>query len=402
MIPKTLVIADDFTGANDTGVQMRKRGVPVEVILFPDEKAGRGSVVLDTESRNIPAAEAAEKVRKLMETLYAHTSFPLVYKKVDSTLRGNIAAEIAAVREVAPLAKVLFAPALPKIGRTTVDGIHRLNGVPLLQTEMAKDPAAPITTDSLPELLAPFGDVRHHALENVRAGELPLAGAVHTFDAETEEDLARIVEAGRASDEPVLWVGSAGLADALFAAYQATKPSLAVVGSVSATSFAQLAYAEERGATVVQFSAEEVLAGDTDRALRELNEALEDGRDTILTSARSREDYDRTIAMAKQQNLNRVQTGHKVQAALATVLADALDRTEVSGIFLTGGDTAIAVIRELEAAGCRIEREVLTGTVLSTLSGGRADGLPIFTKAGAFGTDSDLWTSLARLKESVS
>ena len=55
---KYLIIADDFTGANDTGVQLRKNGYKTEVQLFPTGELIDRSVVLDTESRTISATDA--------------------------------------------------------------------------------------------------------------------------------------------------------------------------------------------------------------------------------------------------------------------------------------------------------------------------------------------------------
>ena len=87
------IVADDFTGSNDTGVQLSRRGLRTRVVL---RSSGIGqddiSYVLDTESRNIPNAEAREKVARLLGNLRLD-AFDCVVKKVDSTLRGNIAEE---------------------------------------------------------------------------------------------------------------------------------------------------------------------------------------------------------------------------------------------------------------------------------------------------------------------
>ena len=63
---RCFIVADDFTGANDTGVQLTRRGFRTKVVLKPEGVADDGlSYVLDTESRNIPGEESREKVARL-------------------------------------------------------------------------------------------------------------------------------------------------------------------------------------------------------------------------------------------------------------------------------------------------------------------------------------------------
>ena len=116
---RCFIVADDFTGSNDTGVQLTRRGFRTKVVLDPAGVAEDGlSYVLDTESRNIPNAEAREKVARLLEGLRLD-GFDCVVKKVDSTLRGNIAEEIQETDRALGSELVIFMPALPSLGRTT-------------------------------------------------------------------------------------------------------------------------------------------------------------------------------------------------------------------------------------------------------------------------------------------
>ncbi|NMD39010.1 MAG: four-carbon acid sugar kinase family protein, partial [Christensenellaceae bacterium] len=76
---KYLIIADDFTGSNDTGVQMKKRGIHTEVVLFPESlRLVRGSMVLDTESRNMPKQDSYNKVYKMVQTVFEKAQFDIV------------------------------------------------------------------------------------------------------------------------------------------------------------------------------------------------------------------------------------------------------------------------------------------------------------------------------------
>ena len=154
-----LIVADDFTGANDTGVQLKRRGVPTSVVFSSDFIASEGSFVLDTESRALGPEEAAAAVRAGLKGVDL-TSFGRVMKKVDSTLRGSVAAEIKAVDQLYGSELVVFAPALPDLGRTTVGGVHLLKGIPITRTELAKDPKTPVTEDNITKLLQAVYDER--------------------------------------------------------------------------------------------------------------------------------------------------------------------------------------------------------------------------------------------------
>ena len=126
---RCFIVADDFTGSNDTGVQLTRRGFRTKVVFDAEAVLDDGlSYVLDTESRNMTGAESQEKTARLLKGLDL-SGFDCVIKKVDSTLRGNIAEEIFETERVFGADLVIFMPALPALGRTTKNCIHKLNGV---------------------------------------------------------------------------------------------------------------------------------------------------------------------------------------------------------------------------------------------------------------------------------
>ena len=137
------IIADDFTGANDTGVQFSKRGLKTGVVT--DRKAIATAlgeldvVVVDTETRFAGVDEAYVKVRDSAETL-RDNGVDYLYKKIDSTFRGNIGAEITAALDAMGAKWAFIAPALPSHGRTTLKGKQPAYGKPVAETEMAQDP----------------------------------------------------------------------------------------------------------------------------------------------------------------------------------------------------------------------------------------------------------------------
>src|SRR5437867_8466852 len=139
---RVVVTADDLTGAADTGVQCARAGLPARVWLR-DGSVGPGASVFDTDSRSLAPLRAAGRVGALARRLRAD-GFEHLYKKVDSTLRGNVGAETAALLAALGREFAVLAPAFPANGRTTVGGVQRVGGVPVHQTAIGQDPAHPM------------------------------------------------------------------------------------------------------------------------------------------------------------------------------------------------------------------------------------------------------------------
>lgn len=402
MDKKFLIIADDFTGANDTGVQIKKHGLPANVFLDMDDfSKTNGSIVFDTESRVIPAEAAYHKVKTVLREALKQNDYEFVYKKVDSTLRGNIIAEVKAMVELYQPELIVFAPAFPKLGRTTEDGIQRLHGTPLLATEFVKDPRNPIAYDNITQLLAEGLQVTvtHHALEQIRSGALTMSSGYHTFDAVYTADMQLIAKQVLDNKKRTLWIGSAGLAGGFFDNKYPSYPVLAILGSVSESSMAQLEYAQKHHVPVIELDMAAVLDGaDYLQWANEAVQLLEKRSDLIITAAHSRAAYQRVMEYGKQKNIAGENLSELTKETMGKLVRNVLERANVKGLFLTGGDTAISVINHLGAKGSRIDSEVLTGFVLSRLHGGAYDGLPIITKAGAFGGMKDMYYCMYRMK----
>ena len=151
-------------------------------------------------------------------------------KQVDSTLRGNVAAEIKALDEAYQSELVLFMPALPDLARTTVDGVHRLNGTPITETELARDPKKPVKEDHIGKILESVYQepVTLVTLETIRTGTVDLTGGrLFACDAETNKDMQTVLQAAKALNKKILYVGTAAMADNLFEIDMPVKPSMA-------------------------------------------------------------------------------------------------------------------------------------------------------------------------------
>src|SRR5438309_41367 len=219
-LPLTIV-ADDLTGACDTGALFAARG-PVPVTVWPDPPLHAPVGVVDTESRALNPVDAARRVSGVARNL-ARTRF---FKKIDSPLRGPIGAELDALLRATSSPGALVCPALPAEHRVVVERVLLVGAQPVAETPIAEDPTFPRAagTSNVVDLLRPQLD-RPFAwipLGRVREGGSPLAarlvrlaGMVIVADAETDADLDVLIEAVLELDAPPLLVGSAGLALAL-------------------------------------------------------------------------------------------------------------------------------------------------------------------------------------------
>lgn len=151
------IIADDLTGANDTALQFHLRGANTKILLdaehTPTDKEQTEVWAISTESRNVEPWEAVSRVEKAVNSFRENFSFDYFYKKIDSTLRGNIAIETLTMLNILNYDAAIIIPAFPQEGRITVGGYHLLKGVPLGRTEVAMDPHSPILESHVPTLL---------------------------------------------------------------------------------------------------------------------------------------------------------------------------------------------------------------------------------------------------------
>lgn len=405
-----LIIADDFTGSNDTGVQLKRKGIPVKVVLKAEGADTGGeerSVVLDTESRSLSGEEAFRKVHGMLEQV-DFSKYDCVIKKVDSTLRGNIAEEIAAADRLYGSELIIFAPAFPDLGRTTVNGIHQLNGIPVTETEIGKDPKKPVTEYNLKNLMSKVfkENIIHMDLCRIREGFELEDARIYTFDAEKNSDLLTIIGAAQKTGKRTLFAGTAAIAENIMESIEKTAPAFCVCGSVSEVTNRQVHEAESKGVQLVQISVPELLCGISDKEdyADKCTAALTEGKDTILLSSASydRRELDKSEQAGRERGMDLTEVSAYTKDVLGEIAAEVLKRVKVSGVFLTGGDTAMGFLEKIGADGSIILEEVAVGIPKMEVTGGMYSGLPVITKAGAFGKEDAISYGMRKLKEKES
>jgi uncharacterized protein YgbK (DUF1537 family) len=402
-----LVVADDLTGATDTGHSFAARGYRTVVRVDDSFSAPEAAVsVVDTDSRYADAEVAAERVASAV----SGTAADAVYKKIDSTLRGNVRAETVAARDAMGADAAAVAPAFPANGRVTAAGYHLVDGALVTDTEPGNDPDSPVPTAYLPDLLGGAA-VSHADVGRVAAGGAGDAlddARIVAFDAVHDSHLRNVADAALSEPGEVLLVGSAGLAEHVRldapTRERAPRPGEAVgtafgvAGSVSERTLAQLDAVGER---VVKLDPERAVtdpAGAGEAAAAACRERLTREPSAVLASARAEGDVETALDAAERAGIDERAARERVTAALATGAAAVYETEKPDGLFLTGGTVAKAVLGELGVGGVELHgEEIAAGVPLGTARGGPADGTAVVTKAGAFGEVGTIADALERL-----
>lgn len=413
------VVADDQTGAMDTAQGFAARGYATTVLVDPavDTAAAPDEVTavlsINTDSRYEEEHRAVATVSETVARFPTRT----IYKKVDSTLRGNFVAEVDAALTASEADVALVAPAFPLTGRTTEDDVHYVNGTPVAETEYGDGDKGPVSS-SLTELFAFLErPVESVSLQTVDSGSERVASVIAdtverherapvlTFDARKDGHLAAVGEAGDAFD--TLYVGSGGLAEQIPVsgtdAGETSSPqmspgaALGVAGSVSATTLAQLDHVSDEA--IVELNGDSLLRGDdTDGATERAVRRLRNDRPVVLTAATDDEAVEQTIAAGRELDLTPAEVREHVATGLAETTTEVLRTETPSGLLLTGGDIAVAVIRTLDATAVTLTgKEVEAGIPIGTFADGSTAGMPLITKAGGFGSEETIVNCLNAL-----
>ncbi|MDQ6924615.1 MAG: hypothetical protein M3154_00060 [Candidatus Eremiobacteraeota bacterium] len=394
-VVQRVVIADDLTGASDAGVQFVKRGLRTTVWLRAEPNLhalDTDVVVLDTDTRGAARQDAFARMRRLLGRIGPLTPSRIV-KKMDSTLRGNLGPELRALLDAMPDAAAIVCPAFPKQGRVCRDGILFVHGVRVDETDSARDPASPVHDACVaahleaPAAVLTLGELRAgavHANEEIERARTHGVRIV-VADAETDDDLRALATLAHVRDD-VLWVGSAGLLEALAAQCHpelvdgcativpsATGPVVFVVGSRSDMTRRQVeAFAAHAGHHTERIRAVDLLENfaSVGRKAAGAADALRSGKDTLIAvdggSYGTSDDLDAA----------------RIRARLVTMVDESVRSDSGATVVLSGGDVARAFCAHRGIRGLELIAEVAPGIPISRAIGAN---LYVVTKAGGFG-----------------
>jgi len=423
MVQRCLLIADDLTGGADAGAQFAKRGLNTLLISIKGNPTidfsqynGGDVLVVNTDSRGLSSEKAFSLTSSLLKG-YDRELFPIVYKKIDSTLRGNIGYEIDAILKETNSSLCFIAPSYPEQNRTLVGGIMMVGGKPLALTEVAHDAASPVRESYIRKLLEQqslnkIGRIdltlvasNRERLQKAVDEERIKGNGIIIFDAVDRLDLTNVADVAFGMDRPPLLVGSAGLAEEVAKKLSPSKRVkvshplgrepihhiFIISGSASGVTHEQLHRIEKIPEMAsFQLSKSLILADGASKQIQI--------DDLSMAIAKSLAQGHVILKTLSERLLPKNRTGPPIHIEIAKTLGLisllALKKPTVDlhhmALIIIGGDTAMNVFSCLEVKGLKIVGEILEGIVMSHLIGGRWDGLRLVTKAGAFGKEDAL------------
>lgn len=418
-MPRVLIIGDDVTGINASAALLVRRGFRCASFfaweLYEKEACSEWeAVAISTNSRGVTPEEAEKRVLAAMKASY-DSSVKWVSKRIDSTLRGNMGAEIKGMRSfLASDTITLVVPAFPSSGRTCKNGRLLVHQVPLEETAAAKDPKAPVLTSQVISLLEEqleesVGFIQLEVVEQGadlierRLQELCAAGyRTILLDAVEDKQVLEIAQAAARIEPAVLAVDpgpfTAALTQVRLKESKREQKILLAVGSTTAVTRRQMADLQRNyDAYIEQIQVKELLVSEyrekeIARVVTGLTtKGIKHSVIGMVTVGRDEDvlDMKKTASLA---SLTEEEVSLSISKAIAEVVFRVMEKAgaAMGGLFVSGGDVTWAVCQQLGATCIQIEEEVLPLAVFGHLRQGPFDGCPIITKGGLIGDDQTI------------
>ncbi len=394
---RTLIIADDLTGALDVAGPFAQQGVDTWVVVdtkqdWPAQILDATVVSVNADSRHLCAGTAADRVTEILSRIDVQDR--LLIKKIDSTLRGQVVAECIAMLHASGRHTAIVAPAFPAQGRTVRDGVVYVHGVPLPKTAFAKDALSPPPLEPLHLAFTRTASALSSACATPRHPLDPLGASgrgegqrrIRVIDAEHDSDLLTTVDSAGPDATRLLWVGSAGIARALAHRLYATQSAKREAPRSPHTTLVVVGSRAEQSHLQVQ-----VLSRRSDTAIIEAPNGVVDEAQLLACTAP-------VIILRAVPGIKGEGDAEQVAMSLGTATAKALNTKAIDAVIATGGDTARAILAATGSSVLRVMGDLMPGIPYSQIvSRGRPWWL--ITKAGGFGTPSTLSDVVARLHQ---
>jgi D-threonate/D-erythronate kinase len=406
---KNVVIADDLTGANATCALLKKLGLRVSSLfrLEPGGKYDADVLAYSTDSRGVSAEEAYTRVKNAVRQLRGTDVF--YNKRIDSTLRGNIGAEIDAVLDgLEDSRTAIVVPAYPDSGRIVLNRTMLVNGVLLMNSDAGKDPKMPIHTNDVESIIGT--QTRHPysyiTLEEVSKGvkhisellkEHAKSSRIIIFDAVRNEDIMHIAQAAVRSNLQIVTVDPGPFTMYYMREQQICEKTeqkvLMVIGSVTDTTRQQMEYIlQERKIFLLQmdvacFFDEMRRRQEIERAVASICSSVdEEDLFMLTTTPLGNQEMLDLEAIARKINISMEDVSKILSNTLAETAARILlESQKFEGIYSSGGDVTISLLEHLGAVGVDVRDEVIPLAVYGRLIGGSLADMKLITKGGMVG-----------------
>ncbi|MEW9502389.1 four-carbon acid sugar kinase family protein [Jeotgalibacillus marinus] len=425
------VIADDLTGANATGVRLTKQGFKTATVVrytpLP-EKGLYDAICIDTDSRYALVPICQRRVKEAVNNL-KQQGVSVFCKRIDSTVRGHFGYEIDSMLEAMGEHSVaIVCPSFPKSGRVSTGGYLLVEGVPLQETDVARDPVKPLTESYVPTIIE---DQSKHAVEHIPLSivlegtdriattikELTDRGVrIISIDAVTDEEIDQIAIAMTMVHNKTLFPCDPGPLTASYSRetiqQQVSMSKIVVtVGSATAMTGRQLDYLYTKShITPVYVEAKKLATYNEswDQEIeRSVGEALEKVKTedvlviTTYVPGAKRVDLKN---LAKDENTSEDALAKRITDGLAKITRKLIERSphKIEGCFSSGGDVTASVCAVSGASGIHLEDEVIPLAAYGQFIGGHFDGMSVVTKGGLVGDKKAIYDCVKLLKNKIS
>ena len=407
---KLLIIADDFTGALDTGIRFTAMGYRTRVSAdydhrFSKEKEQGRILSVSSDSRPLSGEDAYTRVYALTKRALA-AGYRHFYKKTDSGVRGNIGMELKAVMDACGQTVLSFIPAMPQADRITRGGIQYIDGVPVNQSVFGKDPFEPVKFADVADIIRSQTDLKVVKVPKDGYEQTDFDHADRTvllFDAETQEDMTAIAQVLKRNGADRLMAGCAGFAGAygtFLGPGKETMPKprrteglLALSGSQNRITIEQEAYAESHGFTRIHLTHEQKLAGEAclnaedpsggGSWLDHLYDEIR-GTDRFFLDTLDLPGQESLTSYAQRRGITKGDLREQVAQTLGCIAKDMIRRGLDYTISMTGGDTLMGFMKCTGVMELTPVCEIGRGAVLSVMDlGGKA--CQVISKSGGLG-----------------
>lgn len=402
---KLLVIADDLTGALDTGVQFGSKTALVKLYtcelaadMFENIPDNIEVLIVDTETRHSDHQTAYEKIYNLVCTA-RKLKISCIYKKTDSGMRGNIGSELSAALAASGRERIHFVPAFPQIGRTTIDGVQYIDGVPVDESVFGKDPFEPVQYSAVRDIIGAQCNTEFHVLNEVT--EDGRNRGILLYNCRTEQDLQKIAKELKRSEEFGLVAGCAGFAAVLpemvgVKYVVSPRPKLCrrllvVCGSLNPVSLRQMKTAEAYGAFRIRLSNRQKLDEDffdTEEGIRFVEDTALEIRKYRCTMIESTDfdQADSSLEYARSKGMAAEEIRSRISDHLGMLLGRLLEKDVHDTIFITGGDTLLSFMKYIGLDQLSPICELYPGVVLSEIAY-HSRVYHLISKSGGFGNE---------------
>lgn len=403
-----IIIADDFTGALDTGVQFALAGIKTVVRTGDggdfNELAEEGVqiLVLDTETRHLPPGEAYRAVfhitKKAVESGIKH-----IYKKTDSALRGNIGSELSAVLNASDSTELPFIPALPHMNRITREGIHYIDGKPVKESVFGVDPFEPVLCSYIPDIIKLQSEIPTLVIKKGEGPPESREKAIHVYDVESKIRLQEIADSLFRKNKLPIMAGCAGFASVLPELFHLKsipqnvefpdEGILVINGSLNPITAGQLDYAEAccgfHRVILKPWQKVEKDYWKRPEGVLEQRAILQSCREHryFVIDGRDKNGSNITNEYAAEKGMDADCARKQIAGSLGKLVRSLVENDLHHTLMVIGGDTLQSIQKELGVYEMRPVCEIFPGTVLSKFCF-RGREYQLISKSGGFGEKS--------------